>query len=246
MCRENKENTNIVEPSYNCPICKDAGSVPIDGNRHGNGPWVLCKCTIDKINRERIKNSGLADVLARYTMEAYQAKETWQQTIKEMAEAYINRPDGWFFIGGQSGSGKSHICTAICNEFMNAGKSVRYMPWVEENTRLKSCRNNEEEYNSRINPWKKAEVLYIDDFFKTRQGAAVTGADVMTAYEILNYRYIQNGCITLISTELSCDDILDIDMAIGGRIIEKTRGNMIFLSGTDKNQRLKACNTEVV
>ena len=235
---ENKSgNTNMTDCFYNCPICRDAGVVKevIGGVEY----WGNCECTIRKINAERIKNSGLSDVLERYTMETYRTTEKWQKAIKETAKRYSENPEGWFFIGGESGSGKSHICTAICGEFIKQAKSVRYMPWVEENTRLKSCRNNEEEYNKHINPWKRAEVLYIDDFFKTRKGVEVTGADVMTAYEILNYRYMQNGCITMISTELSCDDIMDIDFAIGGRIIEKTRGNMILLSGIDKNQRLK-------
>ena len=176
--------------------------------------------------------------MEKYTFDTYAVKEKWQKSVKAKAQEYAQNPTGWFFIGGSSGAGKTHICTAICGELI-ANRPIRYMPWVQENNKLKTYRNSEEEYDRLVNVWKRADVLYIDDFLKTRKGTPVTGADVMTAYEILNYRYMQGNSITIISSELSCDEIMEIDMAVGGRIIEKTKGNMIFLAGTDKNQRLR-------
>lgn len=124
---------------------------------------------------------------------------------------------------------------------MESGRSVLFMPWVDENTILKGIRCRPDEYSAEVSKWKRAEVLFIDDFFKTGKGVPVTGADVMTAYEILNYRYLQTGSITIISTERSCDEIMRIDPSVGGRIFEKSKDIMIYLGlGWDKNQRLKA------
>lgn len=200
--------------------------------------WGNCKCTIEKINRQRIENSGLSEVLEKCTLDTYETNYDWQRTIKNTALEYIKNPERWFFIGGETGSGKSHICTAMCGELMKQGKSVRYMPWLSENTRLKACRNDDEKYDFRIEPWKNAEVLYIDDFFKTKDDVPVSGADVITAYEILNYRYMKKNSITIISTQLSCEEILDIDTAVAGRIIEMANDHIIVLRGEDKNQRL--------
>ena len=230
-------NSNTADLFYNCPICQDTGLVRevIDGVEY----FKHCKCTIEKNNKRRIVNSGLSNVLEKYTFDNYITKDKWQAAIKQKAIEYSKNPQGWFFIGGQSGSGKSHICTAICAELLK-NRPVIYMSWVEENTKLKALRNNEELYEQKINLYKRIDVLYIDDFFKTQQGGKATAADVMTAYELLNYRYLQKAGTTVISSELSCDEIMEIDGATGGRIYEKTKGNMIYLGkGKDKNYRLK-------
>jgi chromosomal replication initiation ATPase DnaA len=44
--------------------------------------------------------------------------EQWQADAKQAAIDYSNNPDvNWFFAGGQNGSGKTHICTAIAGKF---------------------------------------------------------------------------------------------------------------------------------
>lgn len=222
--------------SYNCPLCEDKGVIRkvIDGIEY----LTICQCTIEKNNKERLQNSGLINIIDRYTFDGYKVNESWQKAVKDAANKYIQNPTRCFFIGGESGSGKTHICTAICGELLKE-KPVRYMSWMDENIKLKSNRNNEEEYNHMINVWKRVAVLYIDDFFKTQKGGSVTGADVLTAYEILNYRYMQPNKLTIISSELSCEDIMNIDAAIGGRIIEMADGYILYLRGSDKNQRLQ-------
>ena len=87
------------------------------------------------------------------------------------------------------------------------------------------------------------QVLYIDDLFKIGKGQdgrkqRPTSADVNLAFEILNYRYNKPTCITIISSELYAEDILDIDEAIGSRIYE--RAKIVNISNDRaKNQRIK-------
>ena len=46
--------------------------------------------------------------------------------------------------------------------------------------------------------------------------------------------------MTVISSELSLDDLIDIDEALGGRIIKMARGNKYIIpKGRDKNYRLR-------
>ena len=56
-------------------------------------------------------------------------------------------------------------------------------------------------------------------------------------YEIVNYRYMNNMPI-IISTEKSLNDLLIFDEAIGSRLIEMCRRNIIQLQGKELNYRL--------
>lgn len=78
-----------------------------------------------------------------------------------------------------------------------------------------------------MEPLKKVKVLYIDDFFK----GSVTSGDINLAFELLNSRYISPDKITIISSELTIEQILKYDAAIGGRIAERA-GEYISLLRT--------------
>ena len=78
----------------------------------------------------RIRNSGLQNLLDIYTFSRFQTDTPLQKLMKSTAEQYLDDSDGsWFFVGGQSGAGKSHICTAVAGELLKRGEAVRYMLW---------------------------------------------------------------------------------------------------------------------
>jgi DNA replication protein DnaC len=190
-----------------------------------------------------MKRSGLKDVIKDYTFDKFIASEPWQKSIKQAAMEYAENPEGWFFIGGQSGSGKTHLCTAICREFLLNGKRVIYMLWRDEIVKLKAFVNEGDEYRELIDKYKTADVLYIDDLFKTGKAAdnstqKPTAADVNVAFEIINYRYNNPGMITIISSECTEDELLDIDEAIGGRIYERSKAFSIA-KNRDRNYRIR-------
>lgn len=228
---------------YNCPICKNKGVVYSvkESDFCGVSHWetVSRKCSCMKVRAElkRIKKSGLSMLMQRYNFENFRTDSEWQKYIKDKAIGYSQNPVDWFFIGGQSGCGKTHICTAIIGSLLKQGKSARYMLWGDEITAIKQAVTNAEQYDRLMNSVKTAEVLYIDDFFKTRSGESVSNADVNTTFKIINYRYNEQ-LPTVISSELSVKEISGIDEALGGRIAEMTRTNGIYISkDARKNQR---------
>lgn len=200
----------------------------------------ICECMEIRGTLKRIQKSGLGDLFETCTFENYKAVEPWQIKIKNKAEKFLNDSDkNWFYIGGQVGSGKTHICTAIVVKLLNQGKGSRYMLWRDEVVRLKSLIMNKEEYFKAINPLKISKVLYIDDFFKTEKGKEPTTSEINIAFEILNYRYINNDLITIISSEKSIDDLLYIDEATGSRIYERTKKYCTYVKqDRKKNYRL--------
>lgn len=242
---ESEGNLN-AEDGYNCSICKNKGMIL--RAVQSNGLWITvsrdCKCMAVRRTIRRMERSGLKNIIRDYTFAKFEATDDWQKVIKDAAVAYAKNPEGWFFIGGQSGSGKTHICTAICRGFLMGGKSVKYMLWRDDVVKLKNAVTDYEEYNRLIQQYKSVDVLYIDDLFKTGKAAdgqkqAPTAADVNAAFEILNFRYSNPDLITIISSECTINDILDIDEAVGGRIIERTKRPFSIKGDKSKNYRLK-------
>lgn len=180
----------------------------------------------------RIKHSGLLDLMGRYTFDAYEAKDEGRLKILHTARMYAEDDCGWFYIAGQSGSGKTHICTAICTRLMERGKDVYYMKWRDESRQLKSVVNSDE-VNEPLERLKRIQVLYIDDFFK----GSANEADVRLAFEIINARYNNMSLRTIFSSEIDFDGLEQIDEALCGRIYERSKGYR--LAAPKENWRLK-------
>lgn len=114
--RINDYNALIGNLGYvDCPICKNKGLIA----RLDDGYEKMTECSCMK-QREAFRNielSGLSDTLTENTFDKFVATEQWQQHAKRKAQAYADNPVGWLYIGGQSGSGKTHLCTAICGSY---------------------------------------------------------------------------------------------------------------------------------
>jgi len=181
----------------------------------------VAKVLEDEARQQRLRYSGLNNhKYAKLIFDNYKTTEHWQAKLKTKAEKYCCEEENvWFYIGGQSGAGKTHLCTAMLSYFLTQGKSVKYMPWLSETRKIKAIVNNDFEYYTAVQPLKNVEVLYIDDFFKTQQGKLPTTADILLAFEIINDRY-NDEKPTIISSELYLSEVTQIDEAIGGRISE--------------------------
>ena len=130
---------NSAKGDGDCPKCNGKGY--IQKSRLEKGFWYPdvyeCECLSKTKNEIRIKKSGLADVIERYTFESFKTKEEWQKRLKASAEKFAENPGNWFYVGGQSGCGKTHICTAIVKTLMEKGFESKYIIWTEEITKLK-------------------------------------------------------------------------------------------------------------
>lgn len=241
-----------VDDGYNCDICKNKGFIAkvIYDETYGDYIQLVSHCKCQKVRNaiRRLNNSGLKNIVKDYTFDKYETPDAWQQAIKTAALGFCkDTENNWFFIGGQSGSGKTHLCTAIAVYYIKHGKDCKYMLWRDDITKIKACVNELDEYKRIMKELKETSVLYIDDLFKSGKGidgkpAAPTAADVNAAFEIINYRYNNPQLITIISSERTLAELFDIDEAIAGRIAERTKacGYCINLKkDSSRNWRMK-------
>lgn len=222
---------------YNCDICLNKGVIYAVTD---SGELVAkrCKCMEIRKSITALEKSGISKSMSQCRFDNFTDEKPYQKSMLLSARNFTNKCLGFYFIGGQSGAGKSHICTAIAAELLKKGLSLKYMLWRDDVTRLKQIANMPE-YSDFIRPFKENQVLYIDDFFKTMAGKPITQGDINIAFEIINYRYI-NDLITIISSELLLDEIINIDEATGSRIYEKCGTFRINIKkDRTKNYRLK-------
>lgn len=234
------------QDGYKCAVCNNKGLVVVP-QQTDYGYWITvtqeCKCQKVRRSIRRMERSGLKDSIRDNTFERFTVHKPWQELLFNTAKLYAEKCEGWLYIGGQSGIGKTHLCTAVCRELLLKGYDVQYMRWRDDAVLLKAAVKDEERYGELIRRYKTVEVLYIDDLFKSgkdKDGSKQpTAADVNIAFEILNYRYGNPKLLTIISSELSLDDILSIDEATGGRIYERAKKYTVNIkSDRAKNYRL--------
>jgi len=225
-----------------CPKCRNRGTIA-HPRQDNTLAFSECSCVKTRNAIARMERSGLKNSIRELTFDKFQAIEPWQKQLKEDAMAYARDPQGWFLVCGQSGSGKTHLCTAICRERLLKQEDVHYMSWREDIPRLKALMADDPEREKLLTRLKTAQVLYIDDLFKTGADSSgrrsPTAADVNLAFEILNYRYI-NRLTTILSTELLVEELLAVDEAASSRILERAGKYVnVIKSDRSRNYRLR-------
>lgn len=236
LCELNCKSYNSLpgnlkeQDGYDCPKCNNKGFIA-EPRLDARGFWrdvsVECECQKMRKTIRRLNRSGLKNIIRDYTFKSYMVEDGWQKAIKEAAVKFVQDDEhNWFFIGGATGCGKTHICTAIAGHYLKQGKDVVYMAWRDDVVKIRGNADPEVREKA-MHEYKTAEVLYIDDLFKTGKGREQeeqrpTVGDINAAFELLNYRYNNPQLITIISSESRATDILDIDEAVGGRIVERT------------------------
>ena len=235
----NMGNSYSSKEPIDCPKCRNLGCVP---NPSDPERWQDCECVPLRKAWRAIKRSGLAEEIERCTFETYETPDLWMRELLASARAYTESilagKKGWFLALGQSGSGKTHLCTAICGELLRAGKQVQYVSW--RNLLIKGKQRFDSEAGSEnteyIEALKVTPVLYIDDLFKGK----TSEADDALVFELLNDRLIRK-LPTLISSELSVEQLLNRDEATGSRMIEmaKREGQLAIIPrNRSKNYRI--------
>lgn len=223
---------------YDCEICRNKGYIA----KVTDGYEVLAECRCLKIREtlRRIKSSGLEELLRQCTFRNYECTESWQTALKEAVMKFSEQESGSLYVGGQSGCGKTHLCTAAVGQFIKKGYSARYFVWRDDSPRMKAL-VNDPLYEKEISSYKSSDVLYIDDIFKCKDNDTdkITDADIKLAFELIDYRD-RNKKLTIISTEFSPGELIKADEALGGRIAAMTRDNRLYIAkDPKKNYRLR-------
>lgn len=223
--RSKPQSANLVQAgldNVDCPICGNTGNIAFK-DENGCDWGKECECMERRRALRNIANSNMVDELKMYNFGNYETPNEETKRIKQKAMLFVNNDAKGFLIAGQSGAGKTHICSAMCGAFLEKEIETKYFKWRKDAPRLKAMVNDSKEYNEEINRLHNVPVLYIDDFWKGN----ITDADINLAFTIINDRYTRQHSKTIISTELTASELVEVDEAVGGRILEMSKGFII-------------------
>lgn len=224
-------------PDEVCPLCEGRGVILRTGE---NGELFSrpCKCMEIRAAKKRIERSGLGDLFDACTFKTFQTPDEWTRRALEVAVDYAKNGRGkWLYLSGHPGTGKTHLCTAVCRYLIKKGAPVRYMLWREDAPKLKALVNDAAAYEAAFRDLAEAPVLYIDDFFKQR--GEPSAGDINLAFALLNARYNAKGKRTILSSELPLKAVEAIDPAIKSRIYERASGYILNAPAGQQNWREK-------
>lgn len=224
-----------TESEYRCDKCRDLTFIIDDGVA------IPCECRAIREACDILKKSGISEGFRNKTFDNFDyAYDVQTFDAYRVATKYVNdfdciekiRNNSIMFVG-QVGSGKTHLSLAIANELMDSGVGVLYMGYRDVIIRIKQNIMDEVYYHKVMNRYKNARVLLIDDLFK----GSVSGSDINIIFELVNHRYFNNLPV-IVSSEKSFEELIEIDEAIGSRLIEMCKGYRVEIKGKRLNYRI--------
>lgn len=241
--RQNTTSKTSIKKKYNCEICND--TTWIEGEKGAK----RCICSVKAATAKVWERYGVDPKKVKKINE-YKVYDKTTEVARDRAIDYVYNFDStktldtnWITFLGQPGAGKSHLSISLGATLLSKGVQVVYMPYVEVVQELKGNAVDVEKYRKLSNRYKTAEVLVIDDLFKdkVRNGEVVgklTDVDMRHVYQLINYRY-NNNLPTIISSECTPGMLLELDDALGSRILEKSAGKITVFEGSSYNYRVR-------
>ena len=117
-------------PAWRCPVCKDAGwvrmEVPVG---HPNfGRLFPCECKVAEQaerGRDRVNRLSNLDGFTQHTFDDFEMVAGTEEAY-DAAREFARNPDGWLYLRGGVGMGKTHLAVAAAMEIRERNGSVLF------------------------------------------------------------------------------------------------------------------------
>lgn len=208
-----------------CPVCNGSGHVMTiwSDAEYYHGLLTICpECGNVHLKEEDARRAGNAPRYGDYIDVC-----DWQRILHRKAGEFAQHPAGVFYIGGQTATGKSHLCSKIYYHIMaNGSTGLNYEPW-------KSFARRSSKDWQLIETAKGCNILWIDGFLDaiSRRGTP-TAAELDRALEIIDAR-CNAGKITIISSCWTPERLDDIAPQIASRVEQASGDGRYFLAVPD-------------
>jgi DNA replication protein DnaC len=221
------------KPDYTCKKCSDSGFT--DDSR-------ICSCFKEALTVLNIESSGMGKLIEKQSFDTfdlswYEGQERERAELilsvaKRFVKSFGRDTENLLFIGN-TGTGKTHISTAIAKEIITRGFDVLYDSAQNifsdfETDKFKS--GYSPQYEAKAEKYLECDLLIIDDL-----GAEfVSQFTVSCLYNLINTRK-NRGLSTIISTNLSPEEL---GAKYEGRISSRLMGEYTVLPFLGKDHRI--------
>lgn len=219
-------------PPYNCAKCRD-----LLYTFNTQGQAVPCECKNKVESLEKLNKCGLEEAFKKMTFDNYEVVSEKQIKAKLKAIDYcrnFKNTNASLLITGRPGAGKTHLASAAMLKLIEQNIACKYELYTDMLINLKQSVMDEENHIREKEKYYNPRVLFLDDFLKGKP----TEADFKQIFALINHRYKVDKPM-IISTELSLNQIIQWDEAIGSRINQMCKGYVIEFGRDVNNYRLR-------
>jgi len=185
-----------ADPSAPCPICQGTGftrrDVPV-GHPHF-GKAMACGCQQVAQQQRRQRELLAFSRLERFTLfrtaqfSTFNLRVPGVQEAHRVAKRFASHPQGWLFLVGNHGCGKTHLALAITRVCLEQGLAVLFavVPDLLDQLRATVDPEAQEPFEVRFLKILEADVLVLDDL-GTQQRSSWADEKL---FQLLNHRYL--------------------------------------------------------
>lgn len=198
---------DYTDVHYTCPICRDTGYV---------GGSKVCSCLKEELIKATIASSRIGNLIEKQSFDnfelgiyekderIYKRMKNNLEVAKRFVENFRTEPGNLLFVG-KTGTGKTHLSTAIAREIIKSGFDVIYDTTQNimsdfETDRFKNAYSQAEPLAEK---YLKCDLLIMDDLGTE----FATPFTVSCIYNLINTRQ-NRGLSTIISTNLDQQELL--------------------------------------
>jgi DNA replication protein DnaC len=223
------------EPSWRCNICKDAGwvrmEVPVG---HPNfGRLFPCECKVAEQAARGRDNVRRLSNLDGYTQHSFEDFEVvpGAEAAYNAAREYARNPEGWLYLRGGVGVGKTHLAVAAALEIRERTGSVLFavVPDLLDHLRTTFDPSQGVAYDDRFNAIRGAFLLVLDDLGTEN----TTPWAREKLYQIFNHRYVER----LPTIVTSNQDHRHVDERILSRLLDTHLTRDVLIESEDFRRR---------
>lgn len=196
---------DYTDVHYTCKVCSDTGFVDTK----------MCSCLKQLLIMKNIKSSGMGNLIDKqsfdnFDLEWYKGNsEHYDRMARNLkiarafATGFASHHDNLLMIG-TTGTGKTHISTAIAKEVISQGFDVLYdsVHNIVSDFETDKFRSGYGQTEPLSEKYLECDLLIIDDLGTE----FVTPFSVATLYNLINTRQ-NKGLSTIISTNLSAGEL---------------------------------------
>lgn len=204
--------TSVSEEAASCPKCRDAGfiryNVPLGHPKFGG--VFPCDCRAQQREARHVEELRRLSNLGAFLDHDFSSFDPYVEGLGDaftVARAYADDPQGWLFLHGGVGVGKTHLAVAIALHVLeHKGMSVLFavVPDLLDHLRSTFDPNSPVGYDKRFEDVRTAGLLVLDDLGTEN----TTPWAREKLYQIFNYRYNEH-LPTVITSNHNFDRIED-------------------------------------
>lgn len=223
-----------------CSICNDAGYVraAVAVGHPMFGKLIECRCRRESTkaaSRLKMHEESNLPGLDRYDFEHFDPSVSGVSDSFDEAFAYARNPDGWLFLHGGVGVGKTHLAVAIARyafEHQEYNVYFQVVPDLLDQLRSTFDPANGVAYDERFQQIRDSPLLILDDLGTEN----TTPWAREKLYQLFNYRYNER----LPTVVTSNQDLKMIDERVASRLLDTRLTTVIEVDAEDFRRRGRA------